>query len=164
MKLEGTADQVAVTYYTDPLCCWSWALEPQWRRFRYEYQDNVRWRYCMGGLLPGWKHFSDPVHAISRPAQMGPLWMEAAHLSGMPIQNKIWVLNPPASSYPACIAVKCAEEQAFAAGESYLRLLREAIMMRGQNISSQAVLIELAEELARQHPSLLHVQKFKTDM
>lgn len=164
MNNDGTADQVEVTYYTDPLCCWSWALEPQWRRFRFEYQNNVSWRYCMGGLIPGWKNFADPVHAVSRPAQMGPLWMEASHLSGMPMQNKIWAFDPPASSYPACMAVKCAEEQSFAAGENYLRLLREAIMIRGKNISSPTVLIELAEELSTQYPSALNVQKFKTDM
>jgi predicted DsbA family dithiol-disulfide isomerase len=164
MKNNGTADRVAVTYYTDPLCCWSWALEPQWRRFRFEYQDHVSWRYCMGGLLPGWKQFADPVHAVSRPAQMGPLWMEAAHLSGMPIQNKIWSLNPPASSYPACMAVKCAEEQSFPAGEAYLRLLREAVMIRGKNISSGTILFELAEELAVQQPSVFNVQQFRSAM
>ena len=164
MTNEPIADQVAITYYTDPLCCWSWAMEPQWRRFRFEYQNNVSWRYCMGGLIPGWKNFSDRIHAVSRPAQMGPLWMEAAHLSGMPIQNKIWAFDPPASSYPACIAVKCAEEQSFAAGEIYLRLLREAIMITGKNISSHNVLIELAEKLSTEDPPVLNLQKFKDDL
>lgn len=164
MESNLGADQVVVTYYTDPLCCWSWAMEPQWRRFRFEYQNNVRWRYCMGGLIPGWKNFSDPVHAVSRPAQMGPLWMEAAHLSGMPIQNKLWAFDPPASSYPGCIAVKCAEAQSFAVGEAYLRLLREAIMIKGKNISSLTVLVELAKELSTEYSSVLNVQKFKMDM
>jgi len=164
MTNDGTADQVAVTYYTDPLCCWSWAMEPQWRRFRFEYQKNVQWRYCMGGLIPGWENFSDPVHAVSRPAQMGPLWMEAAHLSGMPIQNKIWTFDPPASSYPACLAVKCAEDQSFAAGEAYLRLVREAIMIREKNISAKQILIELAEELSSVDSSILNVEQFTADM
>ena len=160
MTNDRMADQVAITYDTDPLCCWSWALEPQWRRFRFEYQDNVSWRYCMGGLIPGWNNFADPVHAVSRPAQMGPLWMEASHLSGMPIENRIWAIDPPASSYPSCIAVKCAEEQSLVAGEAYLRLLREALMIRGKSISSRNILIELAEELS----TVLNVQKFKTDL
>lgn len=164
MKNDAIAGRVAITYYTDPLCCWSWAQEPQWRRFRFEYQNNISWRYCMGGLIPDWKHFVDPVHAVSRPAQMGPLWMEAAHLSGMPIQNKIWAFDPPASSYPACIAVKSAEEQSSAAGEAYLRLLREAIMIREKNISSRTILIELAEELAAEYPSVFNVQQFVSDM
>lgn len=161
---ETAADQVEITYYTDPLCCWSWALEPQWRRFRFEYKDHISWRYCMGGLIPGWKNFTDPIHSISRPAQMGPLWMEAAHLSGMPINNKVWAFAPPASSYPACIAVKCAQEQSFLAGEHYLRLLREAIMIRGENIALTDNLENLAEKLAITHPALLDVQQFKLDM
>lgn len=164
MNNDQIADQVEITYYTDPLCCWSWALEPQWRRFRFEYRENMSWRYCMGGLIPGWKNFTDPVHSISRPAQMGPLWMEAAHLSGMPIQNKIWAFDAPASSYPACIAVKCAQQQSHEAGEYYLRMLREAIMIEGKNIASQKVLIEQAEELAEKYPTVLNVEQFKIDL
>lgn len=135
-------------------------MEPQWRRFRYEYRGQVQWRYCMGGLLPGWNQFSDAVQGVSRPAQMGPLWMEAAHLSGMPIDNTIWALDPPASSYPACIAVKCAQEQSAEAGELYLRQLREAVMLRGENMASFDRLLRLAASLAAQHPALLNLERF----
>lgn len=161
---DNTAGRVEITYYTDPLCCWSWAMEPQWRRFRFEYRHHIQWRYCMGGLLPAWKNFVDPVHSISRPAQMGPLWMEAAHFSGMPINNKIWAFDPPASSFPACIAVKCAEAQSFTAGELYLRLVREAVMIRGMNISLFSNLIQLATELEAKHAGVLDVEKFKIDI
>src|SRR5215218_1622348 len=105
----NTADRVQIVYYTDPLCCWSWAFEPQWRKLRYQFGDNLTWRYCMSGLLPGWNQFTDNLNAVSRPVQMGPIWMEAAHISGMPISNRIWITNPPTSSYLSCIAVKCAE-------------------------------------------------------
>ncbi len=120
-------------------------------------------------VLHGWintrvENFTDPVHSISRPAQMGPLWMEAAHLSGMPIQNKIWAFDAPASSYPACIAVKCAQQQSHAAGEYYLRKLREAVMIDGKNIANQNILIHLAEELSANFPSVLNVQQFIADI
>src|SRR5687767_9309029 len=91
-------DRVEITYYTDPLCCWSWALEPQWRKLRYEFGDQIRWKYCMGGLIPNWQTFSDPMNSVARPAQMGPLWMDASQVSGMPIADSIWSQNPPASS------------------------------------------------------------------
>jgi predicted DsbA family dithiol-disulfide isomerase len=149
MSSKNAADRVAIVYYTDPLCCWSWALEPQWRKLRYQFQHHITWRYCMGGLLPGWKQFSDGLNAVSRPAQMGPIWMEAAHLSGMPINTHIWIKNPPASSYLACIAVTCAQLQSASAGEQYLRLLREAVMLHGENISVQSVLLKTAEALAQ---------------
>src|SRR3954466_16223308 len=131
-----TAERVEIIYYTDPLCCWSWAFEPQWRRLRYEFGDKIIYRYVMSGLLPEWKNYSDPLYSVSRPMQMGPVWHQASLQSGMQMYDKIWVEDPPASSYPACIAVKCAELQSKKAGDTYLRLAREAIMLHGKNIAN----------------------------
>lgn len=150
-KSEG---RVEITYYTDPLCCWSWAMEPQWRKLRYEYRGNISWNYKMGGLIPNWKNYNDAVYSITRPAQMGPMWMEAQQISGMPMNDRIWIDNPPSSSYQACIAVKCAEMQSPEAAELYLRHLREAVMLRGINIAGQEAQIELARELNNKWPSL----------
>src|ERR1044072_7891663 len=97
--LTSNADQVEIVYYTDPLCCWSWAFEPQWRRLLFEYQGDIEWKYCMGGLLPAWDSYDDTVNNVTRPIQMGPVWMHAAQVSGMPIQTRIWMNDPPASSY-----------------------------------------------------------------
>lgn len=147
-------DIVDIVYYTDPLCCWSWGFEPQWRRFRYQFATAIRWRYCMGGLLPSWKFYLDATHAVARPIQMGPVWMEAGHLTGMPNQSSIWMTQPPASSYLCCMAVKCAELQFPAAGETYLRKLREAVMLEGRNIAVQSVLIDVLRSVALEHPDL----------
>ncbi len=164
-QLTGSkADGVEIVYYTDPLCCWSWAFEPQWRKLQYHFSDYLRWRYCMGGLLPSWKNFNDSMNIVNRPAQMGPIWMEASHISGMPIHNRIWIDNPPASSYLSCIAVKCAQLQSASAGEQYLRLLREAIMLHGQNISLLSVLTKIAETLAIRSPQQFNIELFNTDM
>src|SRR5690606_25173680 len=80
--------------------------------------------------------------------QMGPVWMHAQQLSGMPIQPNIWMRDPPASSYPACMAVKSAGLQSAEAEEAFLRCLREAIMIRSENISNKEVLLEVANEVA----------------
>ncbi|HET7361869.1 MAG TPA: DsbA family protein, partial [Salinimicrobium sp.] len=68
-----------VAYYTDPLCCWSWAMEPQLRKLRYLLKGDLDLRYVMGGLLKDWEHFNDKMNDIHKPSQMGPLWMEAKH-------------------------------------------------------------------------------------
>lgn len=151
-KRQG--DLVDIVYYTDPLCCWSWGFEPQWRRLRYEFADAIRWRYCMGGLIPSWKFYQDSIHSVARPIQMGPVWMEAGHLTGMPNQSSIWMTQPPASSYLSCMAVKCAELQSTAAGEIYLRKLREAVMLEGRNIALQSVLTSVARSVALEHADL----------
>jgi predicted DsbA family dithiol-disulfide isomerase len=144
-KLSGLLE---ITYYTDPLCCWSWAFEPQWRRLLYEFKGKVKYRYCMAGLLPGWDNYNDSINSVSKPIQMGPVWMHAKQLSGMPIEQNIWMSDPPSSSYPACIAVKCAAFQSLRAEEHFLRMLREAVMIRGENISKEEVIFNLAEKLA----------------
>lgn len=156
--LEGTSvtdsasvPQVEITYFTDPLCCWSWAFEPQWRRLRYEFGPQLGWRYVMGGMIPDWSRFHDPLNAVSRPAQMGPHWFQVRQLSSMPIDERIWNEDPPTSSYLPSIAVKAAEEQGLEAGEAYLRRLREAVMVERRNIARLEVLLTLADEMKRDH-------------
>ncbi|MHA6250028.1 DsbA family oxidoreductase [Pontibacter sp. CAU 1760] len=158
------AGSVEIEFYTDPLCCWSWAMEPQWRRLRFAYQGKVKWRYRMGGLIPNWDSFSDPMNAVSRPLQMGPLWLEAKYKSGMPIRERVWYENPPKSSYPACIAVKAAEMQSPVAAEAYLRKLREAIMLHGKDIADWEVLQQVGEELHKENQALVDVDRLQRDM
>ena len=160
---QQRADKLEITYYTDPLCCWSWAFEPQWRRLIYEFAGQIKYRYCMGGLLPGWKNYHDALNSVSKPIQMGPVWMHASQLSGMPVQHNIWMTDPPLSSYPSCIAVKCCGFQSPAAEEAYLRLLREAVMIKGKNISRYPVLLEVAEQLHTIIPAF-DLNQFREDL
>lgn len=147
---EKEAGSVEIEFYTDPLCCWSWGFEPQWRRLRYEYSGKIKWRYRMSGLLPNWQSYNDPVNNVSKPIQMGPVWLEAKYASGMPIDDKVWFHDPPASSYPACMAVKCAGLQSPEAAEMYLRRVREAVMLQGKNIAKAEVLLDVAKSLSEE--------------
>jgi len=140
-------DGVEVIFYTDPLCCWSWAMDPDWERLRNEYGLPVV--YKMIGLLPAWEFFHDSIHSVRKPVQMGPEWVHAREVSGRPIADRIWIEDPPASSFPACIAVKCAEEQSPAFGAMYLHIAREAVMVHSRNIAETRVLIDLAHSLAQ---------------
>lgn len=162
-KKSVPATLLEIVYFTDPLCCWSWAFEPQWRRLRYEYDGLISWRYRMGGLIADWNNFQDPLNSVSRPLQMGPVWMEARHVSGMPIRDTIWIENPPDSSLPACLGVKCAERQSAAAAEAYLRRLREAIMLEGRNIAREEELLALAQAVAAETSGLLDPERFAQD-
>ena len=147
---QSQAGSIDITYFTDPLCCWSWAFEPEWRKLQYEYRDKFTWHYCMSGLLPSWNNFNDTINSVKRPIQMGPVWMQASYTSGMPIEYNLWIKDPPASSYPACIAVKAAQLQGEQYGEKYLRLLREAVMLNAVNIAKDEILLRIAETLAEQ--------------
>ena len=139
---------VDITYFTDPLCSWSWAFEPEWRRLRFELGDQLEWRYRMAGMIPDWKRYADPLSDVSAPAHMGPQWLGVSQISGMPIEPRIWHDDPPASSYPACLAVKAAELQGCTVGDRYLRRVREAVMLERRNVGRREVLLGLADEVA----------------
>jgi protein-disulfide isomerase-like protein with CxxC motif len=152
-KITGSQqDTLQVVYYTDPLCCWSWAFETVWQQFKTAYGKQLTIRYCMGGLLQQWQGYHDALLSVSRPAQMGPIWMQVNHTTGVPLDSTIWFRDPPASSYPACLAVKCAGLQSAAMEEQYLYLARKAVMTQQKNIARKEVLLELGailEETAK---------------
>lgn len=151
-----------MVYYTDPLCCWSWAFEKAWQQLKQNYSMNVR--YCMGGLLSDWNNYNDQLNSVSKPIQMGPVWMQAGQLSGTPVNDKIWYTDPPASSYPACVAVKCAARQSQEAEELYLYQLRKAVMIDGKNIARKEVLLEAAASVAENSPGLLDIPLFEKEL
>jgi predicted DsbA family dithiol-disulfide isomerase len=113
----------------------------------------------MGGMLSGWDNYHDTLHAVSRPIQMGPVWMQARQLSGCELNDTIWFTDPPASSYPACVAVKCAALQSEQLAAQYLLKLRMAVMLQAKNIAKKEVLIAAAGELASEN-SLFDLNKF----
>jgi predicted DsbA family dithiol-disulfide isomerase len=144
----SSTDRVVVTYYTDPLCCWSWALEPHWNKLKTEFRNLITWNYVMGGMIQDWRTYNDPMNSVSKPLQMGPVWMHASQFSATPIDYGIWHNDPPASSFPSCIAVKCAAVQSEASQELLLNALREAVMTRGLNIAKESIIFKVAAELA----------------
>jgi putative protein-disulfide isomerase len=154
---------VDMIMYTDPLCCWSWAIRPALERLKSDCGTGLSIRYKMGGLLPSWSHFTDETHSIDRPAQMGPEWMHAAHLSGVPICSDIWMTDPPSSSYPASIAVKCAELQSEDFVELFLFFLQRELMVHGRNIAKLGVLFDVAWMLHDEYDQF-DLFQFKDDL
>jgi len=161
---EFISGQLSIKYFTDPLCCWSWTFEPAFQQLKNEMGDALSVQYYMCGLLPGWENYNDSLNAVSKPIQMGPVWLQAKQMSGTYINDKIWFTDPPASSYPACIAVKCAGMQSEKAEELYLFKVREAVMVHGKNIAKREVLIEIATALSYEYPGLLDVSLFDQEL
>jgi predicted DsbA family dithiol-disulfide isomerase len=138
---------VHARYYTDPFCPWSWALEPARQRLQREFGAGLRLTFVMGGMRQELEH----------PQQVALQALEASAASGMPVDVRLWLRDPPRSSHAACIAVKAATEQ----GDPgpYLRRLREAGLCRQRKL-------EGAEELiaeARSTPGL-DLDRFKLDI
>jgi predicted DsbA family dithiol-disulfide isomerase len=151
---------VEVEYFTDPLCCWSWAFEPQWRALCRQAGTALRWRLRLGGLVATWVNYTDPINSICRPSQMAPLWFHVSQLFSVPLDEKIWLEDPPPSSYPACAAVKAAELQSPQAADLYLLRLRKAVTLERRNIARREELLRLATDLGAQEPDLFDAERF----
>ena len=156
-------DVIEITFYTDPLCCWCFGMLKQLQSL-IQKDKSIRIRYCTVGLIPDWKHYFDDINSISRPAQMAPLWVQAGHQLNLELHALIWVTDPPQSSYPACIAIKCAQLQSREAAEKLYWFLSEALMIRGKNIAKNTVLLEEAELLSSSFPSILNYIEFKNSL
>ena len=140
---------IEITFYTDPLCCYTWVMQPHWKKFLEEFRETVNVTYKMVGLLPSWNNFSDSLNSIRKPMHMAPEWLHATEISGVYIDNSIWISDPPASSFPACIAVKCVELQSTETAALYFSMVQEAVMTKGLNIARTAILLELADQLSQ---------------
>ncbi len=81
IQKHGAPIGIEITLYTDPLCCWTWGMQPQWKKFLKDLEGiGIVIKYKMGGLLPSWKHFSDNVifhpqtHATTTSARL--IWRQ----------------------------------------------------------------------------------------
>ncbi|MFM8486364.1 MAG: DsbA family protein, partial [Bacteroidota bacterium] len=104
----ATPKPVKVIYFTDPICSSCWGIEPQLRKLKLEYGDNLEIEYRMGGLLPDWSYNSG---GISKPSDVAHHWDEVSIHYDMPIDGDVWLEDPLDSSYPPSIAFKAAEMQ-----------------------------------------------------
>ena len=123
---------VKVIYYTDPICSSCWGIEPQLRKLKLEYGNNIEIEYRMGGLLPDWSYNSG---GISKPSDVAHHWDEVSSYYDMPIDGDVWLEDPLNSSYPPSIAFKAAQLQSEEKAILFLREIREMVFLQKKNIA-----------------------------
>ena len=114
-----------------------------------DFGDSLHWTYVMGGYA---RDFGGVY-----PGVMGH-WLDISDRSGMPLDPRIWVEGPIASTYPACMAVKAASEQPGDREYAYLRALREGLMCRRRKLDTTEALVEEARAAG------LDVERFRLDL
>jgi predicted DsbA family dithiol-disulfide isomerase len=155
---------VEVQYLTDPACSWSWAYEPTIRRLMVEFGDELRWRFVMGGLARdyGAAEGSEAREAVREGwgvhAWLLAHWLEVAAEGGMPCDPLLWREAPLHSTFPACLAVKAAAEQAEDGGYAYLRALREGLFCFRRKLDATEALVEEARRAG------LEAERFRIDL
>jgi predicted DsbA family dithiol-disulfide isomerase len=128
---------VRVTYVTDPACPWSWAAEPTVRRVQTAFGAQVRFTYVMGGL----------AREVGDGLQLAGQALEAQAASGMPVDARGFLLAPPRSTFPACLAVKAAQEQGDRPAAAYLRRLRVGVLCRRRPQDTADALVDAARDV-----------------
>jgi hypothetical protein len=117
-----------------------------------EFGNNVSWTYVMGGLARDYTNTPE-----ARAARLAH-WLDVAERGGMPIDPRLWREGPIASTYPACMAVKAAADQAADGGGRYLRVLREGLMCFRRKLDTTEALVEEARRAG------LDVERFRLDL
>lgn len=154
VNVEPTDKSVKVIYFTDPICSSCWGIEPQLRKLKLEYGNNLEFEYRMGGLLPDWNYNSG---GISGPSDVAKHWDEASAHYDMPIDGDVWLEDPLNSSFPPSIAFKAAQMQDKEKAVLYLRALREMLFLEKKNIAKWENMESAAQEVG------LDVVQLKTD-
>jgi putative protein-disulfide isomerase len=140
---------VGVHYFTDPACPWSWVTEPKLRKLMVEFGESLHFAYVMGGLA---REYSSPYDGLVAE------WLDASDAGGMPVDPRLWREGPIASTFPACMAVKAAADQAADGGAAYLRALREGLFCFRRKLDTTEALVEEARRVR------LDVERFRIDL
>ncbi|MBL7931484.1 MAG: DsbA family protein [Bacteroidia bacterium] len=154
IKQQKTEKKVKIIYFTDPICSSCWGIEPQLRKLRLEYGDDIEVDYRMGGLLPDWSYNSG---GISKPSDVAHHWDEVSVYYDMPIDGDVWLEDPLDSSFPPSIAFKAAQMQDKEKALLFLRELREMVFLKKKNITKWENISEAAKKTG------LDLNSLKTD-
>ena len=131
-----------------------------------EFGADIAWTYVMGGLARDYGASGGraagspetPSDGAATPVRLVAEWLRAAEESRMPIDPRLWLEGPISSTYPACMAVKAAEEQGGDAAGAYLRALREGLLCFRRKLDTTEALVEEARR------SRLDVERFRVDL
>lgn len=133
------------------------------RKLMVEFGDELSWTWVMGGLARDYtRGYSDPSAGIGGRDGVYPSlmshWLDVADAGRMPIDPRLWSEGPIASTYPACMAVKAAAEQAEDAGYRYLRALREGLLCLRRKLDTTEALVDEARRVG------LDIRRFRIDL
>ncbi len=151
---SSATKSVKIIYFTDPICSSCWGIEPQLRKLKLEYGEEIEIEYRMGGLLPDWNYNSG---GIGKPSDVASHWDEVSVHYDMPIDGDLWLEDPLDSSYPPSIAFKAAQMQNEEKANLFMRKMREMVFLEKKNIAKWEHLQTAAEAVG------LNVDQLKSD-
>ena len=145
--------KLKIAHFTDPLCFWCYAMEPEIRKVRMLLGDRLDYRIVMGVLsadvheLTGFDDWSEMRYSFFR-IELADHLAKAAKQVGMPFCIDYLETGSPEEfvSLPlskAYCAMRIIDE---GIAEAYLRRMRECVYAEGRSLGSSEKLVELARE------------------
>jgi len=145
--------KLTITHFTDPLCFWCYAMEPEIRKIRVLLDEQADYRIVMGVLsadvheLIGYDPETELRYELFR-AQIAEHLTQAARAIGMPFSAERLTTGRPEDfvSLPLCLAYCAMRMIDETIAEAYLRRMRECVYAEGRNLSTVDAQVELARE------------------
>lgn len=145
--------KLKIAHFTDPLCFWCYAMEPEMRKIRVLLDGQLEYRIVMGVLsadireIIGYDEEADLRYELYR-AMLANHFRDVAPKVGMPLSLDNMLAHGPEDlvSLPLSLAY-CAMRMIDAdIAEAYLRRMRECVFAEGRSLSSVEDQVALASE------------------
>ena len=147
--------KLVITHFTDPLCFWCYAMEPEIRKIRVLLEDELDYRIVMGVLstdvheIVGFDAESEIRYELMRD-QMAEHFADVAKKVGMPIAVDRLFRGRPEEyvSLPLSLAYCAVLVTDESVAEAYLRRMREYVYAEGRSLMNVEDQARLAAELS----------------
>jgi len=145
--------KLKISHYTDPLCFWCYAMEPEMRKIRVLLADQLEYRIVMGvlssdiGEIIGYDEHAEARYEIYR-TMLANYFKEATKMVGMPLSLDGMLTHGPNDfvSLPLSLAYCAMKMIDVDIAEAYLRRMRECVFAEGRSLSNVEDQVALASE------------------
>ena len=146
-------ESIEILHFTDPLCFWCYAMEPEIRKMRVLLDDLLDYRIVMGVLSSDVSEIigSDPESELRYEffrMSMADHLTQAAQAVGMPFCTERLFSQSPEDmvSLPLGLAYSAMVLTNACYAEAYLRRMRECVFAEGRTLAKTDDQIQLASE------------------
>ncbi|GAA2305415.1 DsbA family protein [Streptomyces kunmingensis] len=148
------APELEVVEYTDPFCPWAWGSEPTFRRLRAALDGRARWRRVYGILFDD--DDDPPPDPVAETAWYARYVERICGHTKAP--HAPLLFRVAASSRPASLVAKAAEEQGSCVADRVLRRLRESMFVTGRPADTLGSALHAVESVPE-----LEVERLRAD-
>ena len=136
-------DSLQFIYFADPMCSWCWGFAPVIEQIAARYGEAIPVRLVLGGLRPG---TTTPMTAEARATLCGH-WREVEAASGQPFDYGLtdrdgFIYDTDPAARATVMVRRAHPDKALA----FLTRVQRAFYAENQNVTSPAVLADLAAE------------------